>query len=78
MTEQEKQEAIVENAAAKLFEHFDSVQILVSKTGLEGTTSVKRGLGNWYARQGMAHEFISDDKARSQAEEIRMALNNED
>jgi len=50
-----------------LSEHCDSVQILASWLNPDGTTSsVSRGSGNWFARRGMASDFIS----RSQADDI--------
>ena len=65
---------ILELAAARLGEHFDAVQILASWNE-DGTTKCsKRGVGNWYARQGMAHEFINDDIAQSQAAQIAEQL----
>ena len=57
-----------------LLEHFDSVQILVSNTIPEGTSNVFMGGGNWFARQGMAHEFIRKDKAQTEAREISRAI----
>jgi len=53
-----------------LMEHFDSVQIMASRSAHEGTEDVMRGGGNWYARQGMAHDFITRDKARTEAHEL--------
>lgn len=69
-------EQILELAAAQLGEHFDVVQILAS-THLDGggTRCVKRGVGNWYARQGMAHEFIENNIAEDQACAIAERLN---
>ncbi len=67
--------ALLEQTAAKLGEHFDAVQILVSWNE-NGTTSLaKRGTGNWYARQGMAHEFITSDIAQDTAVQIAERLN---
>lgn len=62
--------------AAVLFEHCDAVQIMVSYNE-EGTTHLlNKGAGNWYARQGMAHEFIGTNQAQNIAHEI--ALTNKD
>lgn len=59
---------------AQLVEHFDAVQLLVSVTE-EGRTSYRAiGAGNWYARQGMAHEFINADVAQVHAAEIAEKL----
>jgi hypothetical protein len=63
---------LIEDFAAKLGEHFDHVQILATwpdENG-EGSRSLYRGTGNWFARQGMAHDFIAMDQAETQAREI--------
>ncbi len=60
----------------ELKEHFDCVQILVSTPdpkGSQGTLSHYRGYGNWFARQGMGHDFINQDKARTFASEIKQS-----
>jgi hypothetical protein len=62
-------------AAAALGEHFDAVQILGSWTDAGHTLCSKKGVGNWYARQGMAHEFINEDVALEQAVAIARRLN---
>lgn len=66
----------VERVAEHLGEHFDAVQILVSRSRPAGggTEGIRRGCGNWYARQGMAQEFISIDRAIDQANEIARAI----
>lgn len=70
---------ILEDAAAQLGEHFEAVQILVSWRHENGKTSFgSRGLGNWYARQGMAREFIECDRAETQAAEVARALRPEE
>lgn len=60
--------------ARKLAEHFDSVQILVTWTENNLTYCGKVGAGDWYARQGAAHEFINQDAAQDQAREIAKAM----
>ena len=71
--------AIVDPIALRLTEHFDSVQILASWVDDQKQTHcVKWGDGNWYARQGMAHEFITEDKAREQARELSKALDGDE
>lgn len=55
---------IVEKAAAELGEHFDAVEILASVSDGEGSRCLKRGVGNFYARLGMAREFLQEDEAR--------------
>lgn len=62
----------------KLGEHFDAVQIHASTVGDNGkTTRFSQGIGNWYARQGMAQEFINEDKAADQARLIAKAIDEE-
>lgn len=61
---------LLEDTAAKLGEHFDAVQIMATKNEEGHTLCVKRGSGNWYARQGMAHEFINEDIAQESARQI--------
>lgn len=62
---------IVQDAATKLAEHFGSVQILCSLHMESGQTlSITKGQGDWYARQGLAHEFINRDMAQEIAVEI--------
>lgn len=60
MTEVQANEmkALIDGMLSELGEHFDAVQILVSTHDPEGTEAFARGLGNWYARQGMAREFV--------------------
>jgi len=74
MTSQEA-ETILEDAAAKIGEHFDAVQILASWNEDGMPMIAKRGVGNWYARQGMAHEFITSDIAQDAAIQIAEKLN---
>lgn len=73
-------ETILEDTAAKLGEHFEVVQIMASWPAGEGkgTACSKRGIGNWYARQGMAHDFIQSNAARENAAEIAAAIKPED
>jgi len=70
---------MIEAIASQLSEHFDAVQILISfpcdggDGGGTATQGLCAGRGNWYARQGMAHEFINRDQAR----EIAYAITSE-
>lgn len=68
---------MIQATAAQLGEHFEAVQILVSRPqeGGGGTHCVKSGIGNWYARQGMAHEFIEEDKAQEHAAALGSRIN---
>lgn len=66
---------IVQNHLNALMEHFECVQVLVSFPADNGGTGrFFMGAGNWYARQGMAHEFIQMDKAQTEAAEIAKVL----
>lgn len=62
--------AMLNAHAAQLSEHFEAVQILASFPTDGGTQPVKAGRGNWFARQGMAHDFIKQDEAQQIAHEI--------
>lgn len=74
MTNEEAQ-IMCEEFAAKLGEHFEAVQIMASWNDNGHSKCVKRGCGNWYARQGMAHEFINEDVAQENAQQIASKLN---
>ena len=65
---------IVHAHVTRLMEHFDAVQVLVSVCTDKGTESVFLGEGNWFARQGMAHDFITKDKATIEANELSKVL----
>ena len=68
-----KKKAMAE-ALRVLGEHFDHVQILCTWNEQGGTQRHFNGSGNWYARQGMAHDFISWDEAQTAAQEISKVL----
>jgi hypothetical protein len=67
---------ILNQVADQLGEHFDAVQILVTRMAPEGkgTERYSSGSGNWYARQGMAHAFIKCDEADTFAHEMGKKL----
>lgn len=71
-------EKLLEEVSEKLGEHFDAVQVLASWNEEGFSMFAKRGAGNWYARQGMAHEFINSDIAQDNAAQIAEALKNND
>ena len=61
---QEDQESkdltLLKNHAARLREHFDAVQIFVSRhEGKTGTINAQWGEGNWFARYGQRASFSS-------------------
>jgi hypothetical protein len=61
----------------KLGEHFDSLQIMATTTEAEGTRTWFRGTGNWFARQGLAHEFIGREQAELTGKSVATELRNE-
>lgn len=69
-----EQLAIVRQHVTALSEFFDSVQVLVSNSTDAGTENIFLGAGNWFARQGMAHDFINKDRAHTEAHEIASAI----
>ncbi len=69
-TEDAKQ--MIEAIASQLSEHFEAVQILVSFPQDGGTQGLNAGRGNWYARQGMAQEFLQREQAREIAYAIHL------
>lgn len=73
LTPKQMQE-VVQRHISGLMEHFEAVQVMVSICTPEGTEYVSMGGGNWYARQGMAHDFITKDRAHIEANEIAKHL----
>lgn len=66
---------VLERHVAELAEIYDSVQVMVTWLKPDGTTSSqKRGSGDWYARQGLAHEFIDENIAEDAAVHIARKL----
>lgn len=59
---------MVEKAVNELGDHFDSVQIFVSRydSGQEdGTVNINIGVGNWYARYGQVMEWCIKQEERT-------------
>lgn len=71
-------EKLVNETANRLSEHFGAVQILVSWMDGGHTKGYKFGAGDWYARQGLAHEFITEDIAMDTARKLASELNKPD
>lgn len=69
-------DAVVKRCLHDLREHFDCVQILASVEleNEQGTAHHYQGMGNWFARQGMAHDFTERDQADTVAEIIAKAI----
>lgn len=57
-------EKLLTDTLVKLGEHFDACQIMVTWNEQSQSMALHRGSGNWYARQGLAHEFIGLDRAQ--------------
>lgn len=73
MTNTERQ-VIVDQCVARLMEVTDCVQILGSYHDEEGTHSLYIGAGNWFARTGMAHDFLDRDEANTSANAVKPYL----
>lgn len=66
---------LMDRCLRDLGEHFDSVQLIGSFVTDDGQTQrVTRGIGNWYARIGMAQEFLEMDAAQTTAYELKKVL----
>lgn len=76
MTDQERLE-FLDCQLAKIGEHFDHVQLLVTWNDENGTSTIKRGIGNWHARKGMAYDFINQDANEDAAIKIAEQLNSD-
>lgn len=66
---------LVDDAAARLHEHFDCVVILTSRDHPDMdrvSTMIVRGRGNWFAQRGMMRNVLDEDQARSIAVEIKL------
>lgn len=62
--------SFIDAEVAKILEHVDAVQILVSWNEQAISKNLYRGGGNWFARQGMAHDFINQDVAQENAKQL--------
>lgn len=62
--------AKLKNAVARLMEHFDTVQIFVTRHTANGTVNAHWGEGNWFARRGHVGDWITkcDQEARNLAQ----------
>lgn len=57
-------------AAQKLSEQAENVQIMVTWNEEGLTHRYFVGAGNWYSRVGLAHEFLAQDIAQTNAKQI--------
>jgi hypothetical protein len=75
MTHEEMLAEKINGILRDLGEHFDAIQILGTYVQDDGMTArVSMGIGNWYARQGVAQEFLNMDAAVTTAHEIGKVL----
>lgn len=60
--------ALMQKATETLMEHFDSVQIFVTRCDdtMDGTVGANFGKGDWYARRGVVRDWMlsSDERAK--------------
>jgi len=66
----EEADELVSRITAQLHEHFEAVQILVSWNEEGESKAFNHGAGSWYARIGMAREFLIFDEAHIKAREL--------
>jgi hypothetical protein len=60
---------------ARLSEHCTGIQILASVPhDGGGTTAIKVGTGDWYARIGLCREFLTADDAETVGEAVGRAI----
>jgi hypothetical protein len=72
MSDKEADVELVRKHVQALGEHFDTVQILVTRhmpAEKNGTVSIEQGSGNWFARRGQARDFVinGDEHVREHA-----------
>jgi hypothetical protein len=61
----EELRAHLQHVACQLGEHCNAIQILASvHADGGGTNAIRVGCGDWYARKGLAIEFIEEDQAQ--------------
>ena len=63
----EQASKFVDKALLELGDQFEAVQILVSWPDQAGTKNIYAGCGNWFARRGMAEDFLTIEEARDMA-----------
>lgn len=64
----------LEDAIMPLREHFEAIQIMSTWTEGGLCYSSYYGAGNWYARTGLAHQFLEKDKAQTFGKEVSRQL----
>lgn len=74
----QQREAAIKECLAKLGEFYDHIQILATNEEEGKTGRCFSGSGNWFARLGMAHEFINEDMVNENAKKIGQAIHPDD
>lgn len=60
---------ILRRHCSQIMEHFDSVQIFVTRTMPDGTRTIAWGDGNWFARYGQISYWLDEQSPYNQREE---------
>jgi hypothetical protein len=60
---------IVKKHVSQLSEHFDTVQIFVTKRNLDTTIDINHGSGNWFARYGQVNHWLIREEANVDSDE---------
>ena len=74
MTDEEKR-LLISRVATQLGDHFDAVQIMASWKEEGDTRYQYWGQGNWFARKGMAHQFLEEEHGRVIGHEVGKVIN---
>lgn len=53
---------------SQLGEHFDTIQIFVTRYDEEGTVNAYRGSGNWFARFGQVQSWLEKKNEQARVE----------
>ncbi len=73
-----EQVEIVKSHTAQLSEHFDSVQIFCTKHTNNGTTNIKMGSGDWFARYGLCKYWVKQQEENCNEEDQETIIEEED
>lgn len=72
MSDEDREMEILEKHVNQLAEHFDSVQIFVTRTDpkQDGTVNANKGAGNWFTRYGQVQNWIlkADERSRQEVQ----------
>lgn len=68
--DRERESDIIDRHVNALMEHFDTVQVFVTKyVGIdESTIAHAQGKGNWHARIGQVREWVTRNDERTRAD----------